>query len=118
MPCSRSAQPISQCTSVGTDRLTASTLPTSVCQSVVQPTPRSLAIAVAVLSDRSQTETNSERPSPARFEWIRACCRPRWPTPITAVLNPTFYCFPFLIYGNSGLSFPESDYTCILPRLP
>ena len=78
-------QAISQCETVGTDRLTTSTWPMSWRQSVVHSTPLSAAMVRAVCSSTSQTETNSDMPSFARFAWIRACCRPKWPTPITAV---------------------------------
>ena len=37
--------------------------------------------------------TPADDPEGASAAWIRACSRPRWPAPITAVLNVTVYSF-------------------------
>jgi len=58
-------QPISQCDSVGTAKLTASTLPISVRQSVVTLVEYSPAIRRPCASSRSQTLVNCSRPSAA-----------------------------------------------------
>src|SRR6185369_5538025 len=85
MPASSNPHAISQCASVGAAILAASIWPTSARQSVAHAVFRSLLIARAVSSLRSQTETNSLKPSAARAAWMRACWRPRLPAPMTAV---------------------------------